>query len=250
MLSLLITASMLVPDPRPVYHYERTNLDGTEEESIYVFVEARDRFAVMKQKSRCTNAAFVTARVDPETGQTQALIGGRLAPDSTQEPFAWLTTDAKGTSLAVRLGAPDAKPSYEIAIGSRWHLYDFDFADMIARPPAEALALRDFYFDLPLVLNRDDGFDFRNLGQVHLKDPVRTRHFGKRAIRYRVSGAAGVGSMWFDARSGVVVEARLPLANHREYRDFRLRLIHTDYGGEAAWKSVLAAHWRGCPATD
>ena len=52
MLSLLIAASLAAPDMRPVYHYRRTNGDGSEAEDIYVFVEAPDRVAVMKEKSR------------------------------------------------------------------------------------------------------------------------------------------------------------------------------------------------------
>lgn len=249
MLSLLIAASLAGPDMRPVHHYRRTNGDGSEAEDIYVFVEAPDRVAVMKEKSRCTNAAYVTATLDRATGQATALVGGRLTRDLTQQPFAWLTTNGDGTKLAARIGSADAPPRFEIAARPPWHVYDFDFADMAARPPRAVGALADFSFDLPLILSRDDGFDFSNRGRLHLNGAVRVRHFGQPAIRYRASGAAGAGAIWFDARSGVLVEARLPLANHSEYRDFRLRLIRTRYG-ETAWKAALADHWRGCAATE
>lgn len=248
MLSFVIAGSMLVTDLRPVYQYQRTNGNGSEAESVFVFVKAPGRVSVMKEKSRCSNAAYVSATLDPATGQAQTLIGGRLARDLSQQPFAWLTTNAAGSKLEVRVGSADARPSSAIPIGKRWHLYDFDFADMIAHPPSEIGAMQAFAFDLPLILSGDDGFDLTHRGQLILKSPVRTRHFGTSAIRYRASGAAGAGSMWFDARSGVLLEARLPLANHREYRDFRLRLIQTRYG-ETAWRSALRTHWQGCPST-
>lgn len=245
MLSLLFALAAPAADLRPVFHYRRTNGDGSEAEDIHVFAEAPGRIAVMKEKSRCTNAAYVTAEIDPATGQAKALVGGRLTRELTQHPFAWLTTAEGGTKLQARIGSRDAAPTYELAVTAPWRVYDFDFADMAAYPPKEIGARADFGFDLPLILSTDDGFSFSNRGRMRLSGAANTRHFGGPAIRYRASGAAGNGRLWFDARSGVLLEARLPLANHSEYRDFRLRLIRTHYG-EARWKAALADHWRGC----
>ncbi len=247
MLSLLIAASLSGTDWRPVHHYRRTNGDGSEAEDIYVFVEAPTRIAVMKEKSRCTNAAYVTATLDPATGQTRSLVGGRLTRDGTQQPFAWLDPSPDGARLIARVGKRDAAPAFDIAVRPPWRVYDFDFADMAAHPPAAIGARAPFSFDLPLILSEDDGFAFTNRGRMRLTDARATRHFGAPAIRYRAAGAAGNGTIWFDARSGVLLEARLPLANHSEYRNFRLRLIRTTYG-EARWKAALADHWRGCPS--
>jgi len=245
MLSLLFALAAPAADLRPVFHYRRTNGDGSEAEDIHVFAEAPGRIAVMKEKSRCTNAAYVTAEIDTATGQAKALVGGRLTRELTQQPFAWLTTAEGGTKLQARIGSRDAAPTYELAVTAPWRVYDFDFADMAAYPPKEIGARADFGFDLPLILSTDDGFSFSNRGRMRLSGATSTRHFGGPAIRYRASGAAGNGRLWFDARSGVLLEARLPLANHGEYRDLRLRLIRTSYG-EASWKAKLANHWRGC----
>ncbi|WP_077146374.1 hypothetical protein [Sphingopyxis sp. KK2] len=249
MLSLLLALASPAADMRPVFHYRRTNGDGSEAEDIYVFAEAPGRVAVMKEKSRCTNAAYVTADIDPISGQASALVGGRLTRGLTQEPFAWLTTAEGGTKVQARIGARDAVPTHELAVTPPWRVYDFDFADMVAHPPKAIGARADFAFDLPLILSTDDGFSFSNRGRMRLSGATSTRHFGGPAVRYRASGAAGKGMLWFDARSGVLLEARLPLANHSEYRDFRLRLIRTHYG-EASWKAKLADHWRGCPTVD
>ena len=249
MLSLLFALAAPAADLRPVFHYRRTNGDGGEAEEIYVFAEAPGRIAVMKEKSRCTNAAYVTAEIDPASGQATALVGGRLTRELTQEPFAWLTTVEGGTKLQARIGSRDAPPTYELAVTPPWRVYDFDFADMAAYPPKAIGARADFGFDLPLTLSGDDGFTFSNRGRMTLSGATPVRHFGGPAVRYRAAGAAGKGILWFDARSGVLLEARLPLANHSEYRDFRLRLIRTHYG-EASWKAKLADHWRRCAAAE
>lgn len=251
MLSLLIAAVVPAADMRPLHHYRRTNGDGSKVEDIYVFVEAPDRLAVMKEKSRCTNAAYVTAKLDPVTGQAMGLAGGRLTREGTQQVFARLFAEDGGKRIVAQVepGPRGVPLTYELAVRPPWHIYDFDFADMIAHPP-DAIGVRaGFSFDLPLILSTGDGFAFSNRGRMVLQGAKRLRHFGSPAIRYRASGAAGRGTFWFDARSGVLIEARLPLANHREYRDFRLRLIRTHYG-EASWKAKLADHWRGCPAAE
>lgn len=252
MLLVLIAASTVpVADMRPVHHYRRTNSDGSEAEDIHVFVEAPTRIAVMKEKSRCTNAAYVTARLDRATGQADWLVGGRLTRALAQEPFAQLFSEDGGRRIVAQVNTgPRSTPLVEqLAAEPPWHIYDFDFADMAARPPKAVGARRDFSFDLPLILSTDSGFEFGNRGRLHLKGATPVRHFGRPAIRHRASGAAGNGTFWFDARSGVLLEARLPLANHSEYRDFRLRLIRTTYG-EARWKEKLADHWRDCPPSD
>ena len=248
MLSLLLALASPVADLRPVHHYRRTDTDGSEAEDIYVFVEAPTHVAVMKEKSRCTNAAYVTADLDPESGQARGLVGGRLTREGTQVAFAWLTTSAEGR-VQVRTGARDAAPAFDVAVPTPWRAYDFDFADLAAHPSKAIGTRAPFSFDLPLILSTDDGFTFTNRGRMTLSGAKRVRHFGGPAVRYRASGAAGDGSFWFDARSGVLLEARLPLANHSEYRDFRLRLIRTTYG-EASWKAKLADHWRGCAAAE
>jgi len=249
MLSLLLALASPAADLRPVFHYRRTNGDGSEAEDIYVFAEAPGRIAVMKEKSRCTNAAYVTAEIDPVRGHAVALTGGRLTRALTQQPFAWLSTAEGGTKLQARIGSREAEPTYELAVTAPWRVYDFDFADMATHPPKAIGARADFGFDLPLILSTDDGFTFSNRGRITLSRAKSTRHFGEPAVRYRASGAAGKGSLWFNARSGVLLEARLPLANHSEYRDFRLQLIRTTYG-EASWQAKLADHWRGCPPAD
>lgn len=54
--------------------------------------------------------------------------------------------------------------------------------------------------------------------------------------------------VWGGGR-GRLIAARLPLANHAEYRDFAYRLIKRE-AGEEAWRAMLADHWAGCPAAD
>ncbi|MBY4637513.1 hypothetical protein K5P26_10235 [Sphingopyxis sp. XHP0097] len=252
MLSLILAAAIAAappPDARPVYHYERTNSDGTMGEDVVVFVEGEGRLSVMKARDRCTPAAYVTGRLDPDTGAPIELVGGRLTPQAEQAPFLWLRPVEGGGRIAIHEGTADAPPSAAVAVDSPWHIYDFDFADLIAHPLAEIAKRAPFSFDLPLILMADGKPTLSNRGRLELSRPVEVVRAGRRALRYRAAGPAfgdAKGYMWFDARSGVLVEAKLPLPNHSEYRDFHLTLVRTTRGA-ASWHARLAEHWQGCP---
>ncbi|HST35700.1 MAG TPA: hypothetical protein VLK25_03610, partial [Allosphingosinicella sp.] len=60
-------------------------------------------------------------------------------------------------------------------------------------------------------------------------------------------GANG-GPIWFDAAEGHILEASWGIANHSEYRDFRLSLTGVSDGGADEWRRLLSAHFEHCPA--
>jgi hypothetical protein len=238
--------------PAPVLHYLRTNWDGSEPERVVVYADTPATVRVFKGRERCTNAAFVTARLDPQTGQAVELTGGRLTRELGQRPFAYLTTTAN--LLEARLGAPTGDPMFAVEVAEPWFLFDFDFADWIAHPPAAIGAGEAFSADLALILTGQDEAEpsFTNRGRLELTPIGRGEGEDGAFIYYRASGpalAGATGEMWFNAQDGRLIAARLPLANHSEYRDFAYRLVKREEG-EAAWRAVLADHWAGCAAAD
>lgn len=231
----------------PVRHYLRTNSDGSEAEAVLIYAPAADSVHVFKSRDRCTNAAYVTGELDPETGQALTLVGGRLGRDLSQQPFAWLTREPDGV-LRARLNSRDGAAAFEVPVGERWVQYDFDFSDLIAHPPAEVLRRENLAFDFLLIMMGEKGPSFDNLGQLRLDYAGTDAREGVELLRYRASGSAlgdGTGTLLFSASDGRLVAADLPLPNHAEYRDLRLRLVAREEG-EDAWRRALAAHWQGC----
>lgn len=257
--SLASAAVLTAPSPvlasevGRILHYVRSNTDGTEAERVSVYQASPTEVAVYKMRSRCTNAALVTATFDPESRQATQLVGGRLARDGTQQAFAWLDHDPASNRLIVRLERPDAEPLEvsDLPGGAPWRLYDFDFADwngVAARP----IPGRDITFDMALAWPEpaEDGRILRVLGRGAARFMAAEDHGGLRTLRYRIEGEAFPdaqgGDLWLDAKDGTVVEARLGPPNHPGYDDFRL--VRTgEARGEAAWRALLADHWTGCP---
>lgn len=249
-MSLSLLAATAIAVQAPVLHYLRTNSDGTEAERVIVYAGGPDDVRVFKGRDRCTNAAFVTAKLDPRTGQALSLTGGRLTRELTQQPFAYLT-NPEG-NLVARLGSRDAAPVFDIAVGRSWFLYDFDFSNWIAHPPAAIREGKDHATDMVLLLTGPGEPTLTNRGRFELTYGGSGTAPDGEFLYYSASGAAldgQRGEMWFGAEDGRLIAARLPLANHAEYRDFAYRLIERE-AGEDAWRAVLADHWAGCPAPE
>jgi len=231
--------------------YTRANSDGSEAETVRVFRASSTRIEVIKTRQRCTSAAFVSAELDPSSGDAVRLTGGRLLPNSRHSEEAWLVL-ADGQRLDMHVGDRDAAPVASIPIMVRpWHLFDFDLATLAAAPPRGARAGQDFSFGLALSLVQDDGLDLRWLGPVEARFAGTERLAGHRVHRFAVSGPGlpgrQGGTLWTDTRDGYIVRAAFGLPNHVEYKDFSLTLTDVSQGA-LAWRDMLEAHYRGCPA--
>jgi len=241
-----VTACATVPDTTGrLYTYIRSNQDGSLPETIYQYRASPTRIEVGKMVSRCTNAAFVTAELDAQN-RPRELIGGRIARDATQEPFAWLTYDTATRELHARI--PQAELDVRVAVdGEPWIIYDFDLSELNALLTARAPSREDFRIAVTLIWPVEGAANpFRNLGWANARFAGEERHLNRDALRYDVSGGLN-GTLWLDAREGHVLEARFAEPNHTEYEDFRLLLQSVADDAGETWLEARRAHWRDCP---
>jgi len=252
----LAVLALVRPVPNPdhvgrIYSYLRSNMDGSEAERVYVYRASRSRIEVAKMRTRCRNAAFVTAELDLARGEATRLVAGRLRPDAGHEDFGLLTYDEATRRVDAVVTLPQGELRDSVAVPDRpWHLYDYDLASLTVTAQYRPDRRADFSFGLPLVLVGADMSDFLTyLGRADARF-VRTEvHGGRRAHRFEVGGPAfgrRGGPIWFDAAQGHIIEARWGIPNHAEYRDFRLRLTGVSDGGARAWRRLLTRHFAGC----
>jgi hypothetical protein len=238
--------------------YTRSNQDGSKPERIIVHIVSSTELHVAKMVAPCTDAAYVTAIIDPMSHETTRLVGGRLRRDGTQLPQAWLTFDPKTRKLTVRLGKPDAAVSEtHDAPPAPWRMYDFDLAEYaLAGPPPKG----SFTFGLALAWPDAAPPQLKILGEARASLMVTSARPGDATWNtsdnfavYTVTGAPfgpdGGGILKLDPRGGHVLSARLDRPNHPGYDDFKLQLdaVHRR-DGQLAWNKALADHWKGCPA--
>lgn len=233
--------------------YIRSNQNGSEPERILVHIPAPNQIHVAKMVAPCTDAAYVTATVDPATGEATTLTGGRLQRDGTQLPQAFLTLDPT-RKLVVRFGDPASEPVESAdAPPAPWRMYDFDLAEFALLGPREP---KSFTFGLAMAWPDGPPPTLRVLGSANAKF-LYSSESGARH-HFQISGPAFTdpaigdrgGELITDAKFGHVIEARFGRPNHSNYSNFLLKLTAAAEGaaGEQVWKDAIAAHWANCPA--
>jgi hypothetical protein len=234
------------------FHYERSNIDGSEPEQIYHHRAAIDRTEVYKAVARCTGSALVSAAIDPRTGVATQLVGGRLRPGAERAPQAWLNDE--GTRLSGLINMPGMQKRVEAPVRARpWHQYDYDLATLSAAFQARKGSRAPMRFGLALFW-----FDAKQpdkllhwLGDATARFVRAERHLERETLRFEVSGPAfgkaGGGPLWVDAAEGYLVDVQWGRPNHDNYKDFRLRLIGEEPAGAQAWTALLRRHYEGCP---
>lgn len=249
MLTLLAAAALTAPSP--IFHYIRSNRDGSEPEHVVQYRPSQKDIAVYKWVEKCTTAAYVTASMSDDMHTGRVFFAGKVAKDGTQARFGTLTLDP-----VLMLLAADVTPAGGKRIRLRhslraipYLLYDFDFADLNSFLQ-EIRPKRDFAFALPVVWPSDESI-FRDLGMLRGHYAGAEQRAGRDVIRFdlRVEGETpSSGTLWFDARDYFIVEAELGLPNHQEYKDFKLKLEKIEAGGQPAWDALTKSQYANCPA--
>lgn len=235
-----------------IYHYLRSNRDGTLPEHVYVYRASAERLEVYKMVERCADAALVTAWVDPRTGQAALMTGGRLMPEARHEDFATLTFDPNAQRITAEIATDGGMISEQLQVpDTPWHLYDFDLAGLSVQTIGLADRRADFSFGLPLAWNEPDETRplLSYMGRADARYVGEEAYRGTPALRFDVGGPAlgeRGGPLWIDAERGHVLGAEWGVPNHAPMTDFALRLVDVDDGGAAAWRALLTRHFEGC----
>lgn len=232
-----------------ILHYVRSNGDGSQPENVVHYRPDRRSIAVYKWVTKCTTAAYVTARMNEDVSEGQVFIAGKVAPDGSQAAFGTLTLNPRASTLMVDLapaGAPPIQEQHQLR-SRPYLLYDFDFADLNAFLQ-EAKPRSSFSYELPVIWP-DKGSIFRDLGRLHAEFAEEGHYRGRRGRHFelRLDGPTpATGDLWVDALDGFIIEARLGLPNHPGYDDFKLSLNRVQKGSDAAWAALMRSHYAGC----
>jgi hypothetical protein len=234
-----------------IYHYVRSNRDGTSPEHVYVYRAASNRLEIYKMTEQCTNAAFVTAWVNADNGRAVVITGGRLMPQARYENFARITFDGASRMLDAEAALPDGMVGGRQRVDEQvWHLFDTDLATLSLQTMAASDPRADFSFGLPLVWTEpEDGQFVRNLGRADAVYAGEEEYQGRPAFRFDVGGPAfgdNGGPLWIDAEDGHVLGVQWGIPNHAGMDDFALRLTEVTDGGETGWQALLTDHFEGC----
>jgi hypothetical protein len=216
-----------------VFHYIKSTLDGAHEGHISVYVPTRDRLESLKWEPHADRATLVVAEMDWSRFSVKRFEAYQLMRDRAPEQRATLVASTDGSQLQTSFKAEPVSIHHW-----PWHSYDFDFTSLnFTLPHWTAPETQLQFWRTDYVYGESP--DVRELGPVTLKFEATERHAGKSTRRYSIGGPGlehNQGQWWADARTGLLVEYRIPIGDEPGYDNVRLRLDSTQKMSAEEWE--------------
>lgn len=228
-----------------VYHYLKTNVDGTKPERVSLYVASADRIEAFKFHPKAERAGLVVAEMDRTTFSARRIESYQVFAGGEKQLFA--TLDYAPAERALTLAIPPmgiAGEKTEIRTAP-WHLYNFDLASLnvsfrhLADPRK------------PFTIGVADPVFGEKLGIVYKGEATVTyagdeSRGGVSTRRYRIEGPPfgddGV-TVWVDAARHHVVDIESPVPDNPEWQSFKLKLTEVGKMTPAEWEAFQSAQF-------
>jgi hypothetical protein len=228
-----------------VYHYTKSNIDGSRPASVSLYIASPDHFEVFKIYPNSTVTTLVTADMDWATfsprkltsydvhagGSRTLVIEGQSAPGDLYFFNAANLLWAKGKTSYAPIG------HYPV------HNYNFDLASL----NFSFRHLVDPTQDLEIGVQMP-WFDFVHIGEMEYLGKARIHYLGDEAChatqcrKYSISGEAfgqQQGYLWVNKDGGYFENAEIPVRDNPAWKDFKLELTGTEQMSAQAWDQYI-----------
>lgn len=223
-----------------VYHYTKSNLDGSKPITVSIFVTAKDRLEVMKAEEGLTDSAHVIAEMDWNTFSATRLDAGVILKDGSREARAVLQLSTGENSVFVKVAGMEKT----VAVGHYpFHIYNFDFVSLnfILRHLVDPKA----GFEIGV---GDPTFDeniFAYKGKASFQYVGDERLHGVECRKYRITGEAfggKEGAIWVNKKKGYAEKIEIPVRDNPDWKDFKFELKAIQKMSPDEWKKYMFAN--------
>jgi hypothetical protein len=221
-----------------VYHYVKSNIDGSRPSRIALYVAATDRLESFKWHAGASQAALVKAQMDWQLFSVRLFESWRVQEDGEHHLMATLTYRDDEGDYTVSIG-----PQARVQIDNwPWHSYDFDFASlnfcMRHRVDPEA----PFTFGVADVVRSADGIAFADKGPVTMTFEREEARHDVACRRYRVDGEGledRGGVIWVDRDALHIVDYEIDLPDEPGFESGKLRLETVGRMSREEWQTFM-----------
>jgi len=225
-----------------VYHYLKTNIDGTVEEHVSLYVAAQDSLVAFKFHPGAERAGLVSAKMDWSIFSATRLASWQVYYTGERKLFATLEYLPEEKSVAVEIPAM-GKPSGKTAIPhAPFHIYNFDFSSLnfafrhlLAPEKSFTIGIADPTF-------AENGPVFAYKGEAEVKFLEEEKRESAQCRKYSINGAGlqnRGGFIWVDKKAGHIVDMEIAQPNNPEWQSFKLRLQSVGHMNPAAWEAFI-----------
>ena len=223
-----------------VYHYDKSNIDGTHSSRIALYLSSRDEVESFKYHEGATEATLVKATMDWESFTVKRFESWRLSGPGDDVLRAILERVEGQPNLAIQIG--DQKLEIPI-LNWPWHSYDFDFASLgltfrfLVNPDAP------FTIGIADVNRGGEGPPFHDKGTVVIEPVGIENHHGTSCRVYTIDGPGlenRGGKIWVDEEAMHIVDYEIDLPDEPGFDSGKLLLRSIEKLTPEEWEQFKA----------
>lgn len=222
------------PVPGTVWHYTKSNIDGSAPWHLDLYVASPTRIDVVKWVEGASDFVEVAADIDLKRAMPVNLQQWNTTTRA-REPRLWATTQADKLLVSLAGG-----PQFELDAGGQpLHLWGFDLMGLAFVLPH--LVDPGQPFEIGVVDPNRPGSEGRPFAQGSARfEPAGAETInGIAARKYQISGAVfgkAVGWLWLDQTSGRLLRVEHPVPTSTDWADWKLDAVGVEQLDGLRWE--------------
>jgi len=232
--------SAAVKDTGTVYHYLKSNIDGSVPSDVYIYITSplsTESFKIYPGAATRKKTDLVVATYDSEYTCIKTINAYFIYPDGKKELNA--TGELiNGNTFGFTIKKPEKSYSVEVGYTPSF-IYNFDFCD--------------FFFMQKFLVNKEKNFD---IGVVGLLTNLKFVYSGKANVfymgneihdtincrKYLITGEAfngKKGTLYINPENNFPVDFIMPVPNNPSFNSLRMHLMETFGKSPEEWKQFI-----------
>lgn len=225
-----------------VYHYLKTNIDGTHPEHVSQYVASRERLEAFKFHPKGERAGLVIAEMDWAMFSAKRLESWQVFSNGERKLFATLSylNDEK----VVEVSIPSMKKTGEKTAIKHlpFHVYNFDlgslniaFRHLIDPRGSFVIGIADPTF-------QEQGPLFKYRGEVTVAYAGDELRQAVRCRKYKIDGAGlenRGGHIWVNKSKGYIEDMEISLPDNPDWQSFKFRLTGVQQMSREKWEAFM-----------
>ena len=228
-----------------VYHYLKTNKDGTTPEHIAHYIAAPDQLVAFKYHPGEEPAAWVEATMDWHWFTAVHLESWQLFANGDKKLIATLAYQPQLANLVVQMAwneTPFSIPMPQLPV----HLYNFDLGSLnfafhhLMQPQSR------FIIGIIDPTWREEGPPIEYKGDVEVAYVGETNRQGVACYQYQIDGAGFAqrgGMIWVDKAGGHFQDVEIDLPDNPSWHSFKFQLQNMEQMSPTEWEAFMQAQF-------
>lgn len=225
-----------------VYHYVKTNIDGTAPENVSVYVVTPDSVVAFKFHPGAERAGLVGAKLDWNLFCATRLSSWQLFYTGEKRLFATLEYLPREQVVLVEIVAAGLAPEKIAMKRVPFHIYNFDLVSLNLALPHLLAPEKSFVIGIADPTFTEGAPVFAYKGEAEIKFLGEEKRGEVACRKYAIDGAGlqnRGGVFWVDRERGHIVDLEMALPNNPDWQSYKLRLLSVAKMNQSAWEAFI-----------